>query len=189
MRYPRSARGMLPGAWAGRLASLQALGALALSIPLVAASAQTNDRPQLLGRYTDWAAYQHGAAADKVCFAITQARERVPTATTPAANSHILLSIWPRQGLKGELSFKLGFKVKSGSPLTAAVGTTSFRLFVAEDRAYIADATSELKLLEAMRKGARLALQGTAADGTAVSETFSLAGLTPALQAATQSCP
>lgn len=163
--------------------------ALALSALLIAGAAHAQERPQLLGKYSDWAAYQHGAASDKVCFATSQGRERTPAATAPAANSHVLLSVWPRQGVKGELSFRLGFKVKAGAPLTAAVGTTSFRLFIADDRAFIADATSELKLVEAMRKGARLTVQGTAADGTSVSESFSLAGLTPALQAATQSCP
>lgn len=189
MRDLPSACGRLLGARAGGRASLQALGALALAVPLAAASAQTNERPQLLGRYAHWAAYQHGVATDKVCFAITQARDRVPAATAATSNSQVLLSVWPRQGVKGELSFKLGYKAKAGAPLTAAAGTATFRLFLAEDRAYIADATSELKLLEAMRKGARLVLQGTSADGTAVSETFSLAGLSPALQAATQSCP
>ncbi len=86
------------------------------------------------------------------------------------------------------LRVKLGYALRKGSDVTLAVGSSSFKLFVSGDRAYVADATEELKLLEAMRKGSTMTVQGTSERGTSTTDTYSLAGISQALAAVASNC-
>ena len=61
-------------------------------------------------------------------------------------------------------------------------------MFSADERAYVQDATQELKLLDAMKKGAKLAVTATTATGTTVTDTYSLAGLGQAMQELQSTC-
>ena len=90
--------------------------------------------------------------------------------------------------MKSEISVKIGYTLRKNSDVTLAVGSSSFKLFVNGDRAYVSDATQELKLLEAMRKGSTMTVQGTSERGTTTTDTYSLAGISQALQAITTSC-
>ena len=92
-------------------------------------------------------------------------------------------------GVKAEISVKLGYPIKTGSDITVMVGNDTFTLFPKEERAYVADATEELKLIEAMKKGSKLTVQATSERGTATTDTYSLAGLSQALQALAAACP
>ena len=56
------------------------------------------------------------------------------------------------------------------------------------DRAYIADAGEEQKLIFAMRKGSTITVVGTSERGTTTTDTYSLAGISQALQAVATNC-
>lgn len=140
------------------------------------------------GRYGAWILHQSADASAKICFAATQ-----PTAKEPAganrAKALLYVSAWPKEGVKAEISVKLGYPIKAGSDITVLVGNDTFTLFPKEERAYVADATEELKLIEAMKKGSKLTVQATSERGTATTDTYSLAGLSQALQALAAACP
>lgn len=140
------------------------------------------------GRYGAWIMHQSADATSKICFAATQ-----PTAKEPAganrAKALLYVSAWPKEGVKAEVSIKLGYPIKTGSDITVTIGSDAFMLFPKEERAYVADATEELKLIEAMKKGSKLTVQATSERGTATIDTYSLAGLSQALQALAASCP
>ncbi len=63
------------------------------------------------------------------------------------------------------------------------VGAEKYVLFGREDRAYVADPTEELKLVEAMKKGQKLVIQATSERGTTTTDTYSLQGFLQAFQA------
>ncbi len=140
------------------------------------------------GRYGAWIMHQGADAASKICFAATQ-----PTAKEPAganrAKTLFYISAWPKEGVKAEISIKLGYRIKTGSDITVMVGNDTFTLFPKEERAYVADATEELKLIEAMKKGSKLTVQAMSERGTSTTDTYSLSGLSQALQALSASCP
>ncbi len=62
--------------------------------------------------------------------------------------------------MKSEISIKLGYNIKPNSPISVTVGDDEFELFAQDDRAYVADATQELKMIEAMKKGSKLVGEG-----------------------------
>ena len=162
--------------------ALIALVPLLATAPAIAAT--------LVNTFNDWTLYSN-AAGGQICFLAG-----VPSATDPAGLKRdpalLYISAWPKDGVKAEISVKLGFLAKKATePVLTISGAASgtFKLFVKDDRAYVADATQELKLLEAMKKGTKLTVQAMSERGTTVSDTYSLTGLTAALQALAGGCP
>lgn len=141
-----------------------------------------------IGSFGSWTVHKGDDPKQLICFATSQPAEKTPAA---AKRSAIVLyvSAWPKDGIKAEVSAKLGYKVKAGSDIVVTVGSDTFKLFAKDERAYLANATDELKLIEAMKKGSKLTIEAVSERGTATSDTYSLNGTTLALQALTKSCP
>lgn len=156
------------------------LGLLA-SLPV---SAQEGTR--VVGKFGDWTLYAHDGAA-KICFLASEPKSSEPK----GANRDAVLfyvSGWPKEGVKTEASVKLGYSIKKGAPATATIGSATFKLLAADDRGFVADPTDELKLIEAMRKGASLVVSATSERGTATRDTFSLQGVGQGLAALANGC-
>jgi invasion protein IalB len=155
-----------------------------------AATAQSAAAPTAVetGRFGDWIVHQSAGTGSKICFAASQPRAKEP-ATANRSKIVLYISAWPKEGVKAEISIKMGYPVKAGSTVAVTVGTDAFTLFGKEDRAYVADATEELKLIDAMKKGSKLTVQGSSEKGTVTTDTYSLSGLGQAMQALAAACP
>jgi len=140
-----------------------------------------------IGTYSSWTSFTHGESASLLCFATAQPSKQEPS-NAKRDPAFIYVSSWPKDGVKAEISVKIGYALRKGSDVTLAVGSSSFKLFAHGDRAYVADATEELKLLEAMRKGSTMTVKGTSDRGASTTDTYSLAGITQALQAVATNC-
>ena len=136
------------------------------------------------GAWVVWAATQVGQL---ICFAATQPKTSQP-AQPQREQAYVYISAWPGDGVKAEVSVASGFAPRKGSTVTLTVGTGNFVLFTAGDRAFVADPTTELKLIDAMKKGASMQVKSVHERGMLVTDTYSLAGLTPTLAALTQGC-
>lgn len=155
----------------------------AIAAPLAAAA----DPAVEAGRFGAWV-LSVAQGEPKICYVATQ-----PTAREPAGANRgkvlLYVSAWPKDGVKSEVSVKLGYPVKAATPVTAAIGKDQFTLFPKEERAFVENPTDELKLLEAMKKGSKLVVKATSEKGTATTDTYSLSGLSQALQALATTCP
>jgi invasion protein IalB len=140
------------------------------------------------GAFGDWLVHQNAGDGPKICFAASQPKTKEPAG---ANRSKIVLyvSAWPKDGVKAEFSAKLGYRMNPASPVSATVDDTAFTLFADEDRAYVADAAAEAKLIEAMKKGTKLVVQATSTRGTQTTDTYSLSGFEQALDAIASACP
>jgi invasion protein IalB len=140
-----------------------------------------------------WTLYAE-QAQQQICFLATPPAETQPAGLKrdPAL---LYVSAWPRDGVRSEVSVKLGFVARKASEPIISVAAqgqgapSAYRMFVKDDRAFVADATQELKLLEAMKKGSRLVVQSVSERGTAVTDTYSLSGISAGLQALAAGCP
>lgn len=140
------------------------------------------------GTAGDWIIHQAAGDGPKICFAATQPKTKEPAGAN-RAKVVLYVSAWPKEGVKSEFSVKLGYRISPDIPVSVTVGDTAFKLFADDDRAYVADATEELKLIDAMKKGSKLVVQATSARGTQTTDTYSLTGLGQALQAVATACP
>jgi hypothetical protein len=166
------------------LAKNAALAAILLALAAARADAQAL---KFINKFNDWRVYAHESAASRICFAASQ-----PNAAEPAGakrdSIYFYVSAWPKEGVKSEVSIKIGYPFRKGSAATVTIGTTAFNLFTDDDKAFVADPNAELKLIEAMKKGDVMIVRGTSQRGTQTTDTYSLSGVTQALQAVTAGC-
>jgi hypothetical protein len=163
---------------------LTATAILALALAGTA-SAQTVD---LVEKQGSWSLYADKAEPKSICFIAAQ-----PAAVEPLGANRgpifFYISAWPKEGVKAEPSIKVGYNVKPGAEISVTVGTDTFKLFVKGERGFVQDPNDELKLLEALKKGSNAFVKSTSARGTATTDTYSLSGLTAALDKLAATCP
>jgi hypothetical protein len=100
----------------------------------------------------------------------------------------LYVSSWPREGVRAEVSIKTASPLKPGALGSIIVDRTTFKLYANGDRGYVIDATDELKLLDAMKKGSTLIVLAQTDQGVVAKDTYALNGLTQALQALNAAC-
>jgi hypothetical protein len=149
-----------------------------------AASAQAVD---LVEKQGVWSLYADTATPKAVCFIAAQ-----PQAVEPLGANRgpifFYISAWPKEGVKAEPSVKVGFPVKPDAEMSVTVGTETFKLFIKGERGFVQDPNEELKLVEALKKGSNAFVKATSARGTATTDTYSLSGLSAALDKLASTC-
>jgi hypothetical protein len=153
----------------------------------VLASAPLGAEPMTrVDTYGDWTLLTDSETPHLFCFVTSQPKSSAPNnAQREAPRAYI--SAWPKDGIRSEVSFRMGFKIKKSAQGTASVGAGGFKLFGSNDRAFVSDSTQELKLLEAMRKGSSMTV-AVASDHGTVTDTYSLSGVGVALQKLQETC-
>jgi hypothetical protein len=136
--------------------------------------------------YGDWTLLTDSATPHLFCFVTSEPKSSTPTDVQRQA-PRAYISAWPRDGIRGEVSFRMGFAIKKSAQGTASVGAGGFKLFGSRDRAFVSDSTQELKLIEAMRKGSSMTVAIGSDKGT-VTDTYSLSGVAAALQKLQDTC-
>ncbi|NJM36117.1 MAG: hypothetical protein HC850_17105 [Rhodomicrobium sp.] len=166
-----------------RLASAcLAAGLICAALP---ATAQT---AKLLKTFDDWQVFVHEANDEKVCFAASAPKDTSPKGVN-RGSIFAYATTWAKDGVRNELSFKVGYTLKSDSTPTVSVGSDEFQLYPKDDKAFMRDPADERKLIDAMRKGSSLVMKGTSSRGTNTEDKYSLAGISAALDHVAQACP
>jgi invasion protein IalB len=153
------------------------------------AAAVGGPKPTLLGQYGEWGAYMADPGGKKVCFAIAKptAAETTPP-NRPRNPVYMFLSTRPADKVANELSIIAGYPLKAGTEASIEVGSTSYALYTQQDGAWIKNATEEAQLIDAMRQGQTAVVKGVSSKGTQSTDTYSLKGLTQALERTAQDC-
>lgn len=144
-------------------------------------------KAEFVQRFKDWSVYTYGSGAKRLCFAVSQPKDIEPK-NVRADDIYLYVSSWPGDGVRNEFSFKAAAPLGQGSTLTAIVGPDVFELFADGDRAFVENVVQEARLINAMRRGAKLVVRGTTAEGRPTSAVFSLSGITAALNFVRQTC-
>ena len=158
--------------------------------PAQTAAAPAGDsQPNLLGQYGDWGAYTASPGGKKVCFAIAKPASSVTTPPGRPRNPiFMFISTRPADKVTNEVSIIIGYPFKPGADASLEVGSTAYGLYTQQDGGWIKNATEEAQAVDAMRGGQSAAVKGTSAKGTQSSDTFSLKGLSQALDRVAQDC-
>jgi invasion protein IalB len=177
----------------GQVRAARTFAALVLLLGVYSAAAQQAAAPgvpaaALQRRFLDWSAYRHEAGPQTICFAYSQPKDTEPK-NVQRGPIFFYVSAWPRDGVKAEISIRVGYPIKKGAPAMLVIGNETFALFGKDDKAFVDNPSDELRLIEAMKKGGRLQVKAQSERGTATTDTYSLNGLAAALQHVAQSCP
>jgi invasion protein IalB len=81
-----------------------------------------------------------------------------------------------------------GYAFKPNSEAGVAIGGANFAMYTQNDGAWVKNAAEETKMLDAMRNTGDMVIKATTSRGTQTSDTFSLKGLSQAVDRASQEC-
>jgi len=154
-----------------------------------AAAAAGGAEPVLIGQFGGWGAYTAAPNGKKVCFALakpTSSKTNPPN--RPRDPAYAFVSTRPSEKVFNEVSVMIGYALKPGSESTLEVGGASYAMYTQGDGLWIKNAAEEERMVEAMRRAADAVVKGVSAKGTETTDTFSLKGLSQALERIAQDC-
>ena len=159
-------------------------GSLFLTLTALPSQGQT---AEFLEEYTDWSAYKHSAPTNKVCFVVAQPKDRRPK-KIQRGPVYFYVSHWPDDKVRNEINIRIGYPFRKDSRAELTIGKAKFNLFTKDQAAWVASASQEKKIVEAMRKGSLMIVQGRSSKGTLTTDRYSLSGVSAALDRIDKEC-
>lgn len=154
-----------------------------------AAAVAGGAEPTLIGQFGTWGAYSAAPNGKKVCFALAKpSSSKTNPPNRPRDPAYAFVSTRPAEKVNNEVSVMIGYALKPGSESSVEVGGAAFAMYTQGDGLWIKNAAEEERMVEAMRKSADLVVKGVSAKGTETTDTFSLKGLSQALDKIAQDC-
>ena len=141
-------------------------------------------KPVQVATFGDWGAYLAKGKA-KTCYALASPQERKPDAKHDTA--YVFIADRPGEKVHNEVSIIMGFPMKEAGA-QAKVGNASFDLVAKGANAWIKNPGEEAKFVAALQHGGKLLVKAPPVKGPAVTDTYSLAGLKPALERVSKDC-
>jgi hypothetical protein len=154
-----------------------------------ATAAAGGAEPTLIGQFGTWGAYSATPNGKKVCFALAKpSSSKTNPPNRPRDPAYAFVSTRPAEKVTNEVSIMIGYTLKPGSESSLEVGGASYAMYTQGDGLWIKNAAEEERMVDAMRKSADLTVKGVSAKGTETTDTFSLKGLSQALDKLAHDC-
>jgi hypothetical protein len=168
---------------------LRAMGATVLAMSM-ATGALAQVSTNRVAAETDWSVFVEDSP--KECWAVSAPKETVNTRDGKAVavrRGDILLFVTYRPGAaQGEVSFTGGYPFAGGSTVELDIGGTKFDLFSDGEWAWAGSKDDDAKIVTTLKAGASAALTARSARGTQTKDSFSLLGISAALDEAAKRC-
>ena len=163
-----------------------ALAGLAIAT-LGAGAAPAQGAPKLVSQSGDWGVYMDTSGQGKICYALSQPKTRAPAGLSrdPA---YFFVSTRTAENVKNEISVVMGFPLKEGSDATLTIGPASFDLYTRGSGAWVRNVAEENRLLDAMKRGKDVVVKSSSVRGNVTTDTYSLSGISAAVDRAAQEC-
>ena len=161
---------------------------LSLLAAAPAALAQGQPGAKALEKINDWSLYSVGTGKQKICYAVTQPKERKPD-NLKRDPAYLFITNRPGENVKNEVTLTIGFDVKADSKPKAEIGKDGFDLSGKGAQLFIANAAKEPAFVAAMRKGKSLTVKAASLRGNVTTDTYALAGVDKAVDRIAKECP
>ena len=142
-------------------------------------------KPVQVGTFGDWGAYL-AKGKTKTCYALATPKDRKADGKSEAA--YVFIADRPAEKVHNEVSIMMGFPVKESGAPQAKVGSASFDLVAKGSNAWIKDPAEEAKFIDALKHAGRLIVKAPPLKGPVATESYSLAGLSQALDRVAKDC-
>jgi hypothetical protein len=143
-----------------------------------------------IGSFKQWNAYTSNESDGKMCFAASQPTESKYSKSVSGRDPvFFMVTIIPSKNVRNEASTIIGYPFAENGRVKVRIDTTEFVMFTDKDSAWIENPAQEQNLIAAMKKGARMTVEGTSRRGTVSTDTYSLSGISAALDAIAKACP
>jgi len=171
--------------------------ALSLSVPTGAnAQGVTN-----LGSFSNWTAWQAADADGPICYISSQPQSSQPSGVNRDP-IHFLVIHRKGKGERNEVQTLVGYPMRMengvSSAFAAEVDGRSFQMLSIPDEpstaqnenygAWLANPGDQSGFVDAMKRGSQLVVKGTSQRGTNTTDSYSLSGVTAAMNAIDAAC-
>jgi invasion protein IalB len=161
-----------------------AAAVLALAFNMTAHAAE----PTSLGVFNDWTAYTYKAPDTKVCYVVSQPKTSESTKKVKRDPIFFLITHMPGRKINGEVSTIIGYPFKEQTTVQVKVDDAEFELFTNGDGAWADTTAKEKKIVAAMKNSKSLSVTGTSWKGTQTTDTYSLSGISAAMDKIDSAC-
>jgi hypothetical protein len=136
----------------------------------------------------DWGVFTTQGGKSKTCYVLAKPSARAPAALKrdPA---YVFISTRPAENVRNEVSIIMGFAMKAGSDARADIGGVTFELAPQGSNAWLRNLAEQDRFLDALRKGSKMTVRAASAKGNVTTDTYSLSGLSGALDRLGKECP
>jgi hypothetical protein len=162
-------------------------GAAGQGKPGASAQAPGGGQATLLATFNDWGAYATGQGRTKVCYALSQPKDRQPK-DLKRDPAYLFVSLRPADNVRNEIAFRMGFATRDGGPAEAVIGTATYALITKGTDAWIRNPAEESQVVGHMSKGKDLTVKATSGRGNPASDRYSLSGFAQAFDRARKEC-
>jgi hypothetical protein len=149
--------------------------------------AQTADSPTSLGKSGDWEAFTYDTPDSKVCYVFSAPAKSEPK-TAKRNPVYFMVTHWPGRKVKSQPSTFIGYTFKEASAVALSIEGKKFDLYPVADMAWTDKPETEKAILLAMKSGKLMTIKGTSARGTETIDTYSLAGISSAMEKIDDAC-
>lgn len=157
--------------------------ALLSGLLVLTALAAPTAAKESLGVFDGWGAFRDEAGPR--CYAIALPRTARESDEQQAFAS---IATWPQRNLRGQIHLRLSRATRAGSPLSLQIGDERFALTGGGVNAWGSDRRTDAAIAAALRSANRMSVSATDSRGRRFSDSYALAGVASAMDAATVAC-
>lgn len=146
-------------------------------------------------QFSDWRVFVEGAGQAKNCYIASEPKRSTPK-NAKRGDIFLVVSHRPGQGVRNEVSVRVGYPFSPTSEPFARVGSDEYPFFTgvevqngADEWAWLDRLDDQKRLVTAMKRGNELVFKATSARGTLTTDSYSLKGVTAAMKALDAACP
>jgi hypothetical protein len=156
--------------------------------PAAAAPVPGGVSATLVASFGDWGAYTAASGRSKICYALTQPKDRLPK-DLKRDPAYLFVSFRPAENVRNEVALVMGFPTKEDAPAQAAIGNASYALLTKEANAWLKNPAEEGQAINAMSRGRDITVTVQSRRGNKLTDRYSLGGFAQALDRARKECP
>jgi len=134
-----------------------------------------------LGVFDNWGAFRDPTVLR--CYAIAQSEK-----PASGAQGYADVATWPRQGVRGQVHFRLSRPLPASPRLSLSLGGTRYELTGGGADAWARDKQSDAAIVAAMRSATSMSLSALDKTGYRFTDRYQLKGAATAMDAATVGC-
>lgn len=143
--------------------------------------------PKVLGEYGDWIAYYYRDGSGPVCY-MASTPKKDEGKYTKRGDIYVVITHRPHEKSYDVINVNAGYTYKTASEAVLKIGAQTFKMFTNGDKAWSFNAKDEKAIVEAMKRGNRMIVDGISSKGTKTKDTYSLNGFSSAYKAISNKC-
>lgn len=140
-----------------------------------------------LGTFRFWTAWKGEDANGVMCYVSSQPQTALPD-NVNRDPIHFLVIIRKGLGTNNEVQTLVGYPLESNSTPQVIVDGTGYDMVVEGSAAWLASTSDENGFVTSMKAGSQMVVKGRSQRGTNTTDTYSLSGVTAAIDKMTQAC-